>query len=73
MTAITVKTIILRRIFPLKSTCPECGGTDYRPSGTSRSGNMVYRTCTTCLHGYRVCPIGYEKDEGGMQSVIVLW
>lgn len=64
---------ILRRVFPLVSTCPECDGKEYRRCGSSRSGDIQYRICKGCRGTYRVLPIGLELDRDGMVSEIRPW
>jgi hypothetical protein len=64
---------ILRRIFPKKSTCPECGKQGHRHAGNSRGGLIAYRICTNCRASYRVVSCGQEEDRGGTTSVLVLW
>ena len=64
---------VLRRVFPSKSTCPNCGSNDYRQGGSSRSGDIRYRLCTKCRNTYRVLPVGQEIDRGGMVSEIRPW
>jgi hypothetical protein len=64
---------ILRRIFPKKSTCPECGKTGHRHNGNSRGGLIQYRRCKNCRADYRVVSCGQEEDRGGLTSVLVLW
>lgn len=64
---------ILRRIFPKKSTCPECGLPGHRHNGSSRGGLIQYRRCTNCRADYRVVSCGQEEDRGGLTSVLVLW
>lgn len=64
---------IIRRIYPKRSSCPECGSKDYRRSGNSRSGLILYRTCRNCRVTYRVLPIANEVDRGGLASEVRLW
>jgi hypothetical protein len=64
---------MLRRIFPKKSTCPECAATEWTRGGYSRGGLIMYRRCTACRHVYRVVSIGQEEDRGGPTSQLVLW
>jgi len=64
---------IVRRIFPSVTKCTRCGLEGHRHSGSSREGVIQYRTCLHCSEKYRVCPIGEERYDGGMQSVIVIW
>lgn len=62
---------ILRRIFPSRSQCPDCGHRKYRRSGNSKSGDICYRTCLACRTTYRVWRIAIEVDRGGLVSEIV--
>jgi len=64
---------VIRRLFPKRTKCPECGHENYRPNGSSRGGLLVYRRCAKCLHTYRVASIGQEEDRGGLTSILVLW
>ena len=66
---------VLRRIFPKKSTCPECGQVGHRHGGNSRAGLLQYRRCINpaCRATYRVVSCGQEEDRGGLTSVLVLW
>lgn len=61
---------ILRRIFPMKSTCPVCAATRYRRSGSTRTGLVCYRICAGCGLRYKVLPIAEERDDGGAWSII---
>lgn len=63
--------VVLRRIFPRKSTCPNCGSTALagRPA-VSRGGEIQYRTCRCCRQTYPVAAIAVEVDTGGRTSQI---
>jgi len=66
-------TSILRRIFPKKSTCPNCTHDRWSRAGYSRGGLLMYRRCTKCKEIYRVAAIAHEEDRGGLTSTLVLW
>ena len=61
--------VILRRIFPKKSTCPKCGSTKWRR--VSQTAGVELRSCLSCGSAYRVQPAATEVDDGGKVSVVV--
>lgn len=62
---------LLRRIFPRKSTCTNCGSTGVRGAvSNSRGGDLQYRTCRGCGERYSVAAIAVEVDAGGSTSTI---
>ena len=61
--------VILRRIFPKKSTCPKCGSTEW--VAQSHKADVQYRTCAPCGGAYKVTIIATEQDDGGAWSRVV--
>lgn len=62
---------VLRRIFPRKTTCSNCGSSRVRGRpATSRGGEIQYRTCGGCGESYSVAAIAVEVDTGAPSSVI---
>ncbi|MBA3936292.1 MAG: hypothetical protein H0X38_02435 [Planctomycetes bacterium] len=66
-------TTVLRRHFPKLSPCPKCRCQGWVKGGSSTGGDLQYRTCRGCGHGFKVSPIGVEVEDGRGGSVMVDW
>jgi hypothetical protein len=57
-------------LFPLRPSCPACGGTRSRDNGRSAGGSYAKRRCRLCGCSFRTLPLAYRVHDDHGERIV---